>query len=210
MVGGQHAPYSNSSLVIWKSSRIPDNLTAHHHLHLHYPAKLSHLAGDVDSGQGLEAEGMWTFLERMNWADSSLVFPSLVPSAGEGLGLGWEEATSGTAWIFAREGRRNSEPSNQEVVSLHRTQEGRKKHWKKNSAYLRVRSTWVFCLNLEVMSFLLEFLLQLWRGESCAHSYWVTWQPPPEPFDSTLTVGIMPSQRANGRSSKRWPTLNSI
>ena len=55
------------------------------HLHLHYPAKLSHLAGDVDdSGQGLEAEGMQIFLERMNWADPSLVFPSLVPSAGEG------------------------------------------------------------------------------------------------------------------------------
>ena len=36
-------------------------------LQLHYPVKLSHLAGDVnDSGQGLEAEGMQTFLERMN------------------------------------------------------------------------------------------------------------------------------------------------
>ena len=84
---------------------------------------------------------MWTFLERMNWADHSLVFPSLVPSACEGLGLGREEATSGTEWIFAREGRRNSEPRNQEVGSLLRTQEGRKKHWEKNSAYLRVRST---------------------------------------------------------------------
>ena len=79
-----------------------------HDLHLHYPAKLSHLAGDVnDSGQGLEAEGMWTFLERINWGNSSLVFPSLVPSVCEGLSLGREEATSGTAWIFAREGRRN-------------------------------------------------------------------------------------------------------
>ena len=70
-----------------------------------------------------------------------LVSPSLVPSACEGLGLGREEATSGTAWIFAREGRRNSEPRNQEVVSLHRMQEGKKKHWEKNSAYRRVRST---------------------------------------------------------------------
>ena len=94
------------------------------HPHLHYPAKLSHLAGDVsDSGQGLEAEGMGAFLERMIWADSSLVFPSVVPSACEGLGLGREETTSGTAWIFAREGSRNSEPRNQEVDSLHRTQE---------------------------------------------------------------------------------------
>ena len=77
-------------------------------LQLHYPVRLSHLAGDVnDSGQGLEAEGMGAFLERMIWADSSLVFPSVVPSACEGLGLGREEATSGTAWIFAREGRRN-------------------------------------------------------------------------------------------------------
>ena len=43
----------------------------------HYPAKLSQLVGDVhDSGQGLEAEGMRIFLERMNWADSSL-FPLL-------------------------------------------------------------------------------------------------------------------------------------
>ena len=66
---------------------------------------------------------MWTFLERMNWADPFLVFPSLMPSAGEGLGLGREETTSGTAWIFAREGSRNSEPRNQEVDSLHRTQE---------------------------------------------------------------------------------------
>ena len=82
---------------------------------------------------------MQTFLERMNWADPSLVFPSLVPFACEELGLGREEATSGTACIFAREGRRNSEPRNQEVGSLARTQEGRKKHWEKNSAYLRIR-----------------------------------------------------------------------
>ena len=117
-------------------------LPPHCHLHLHYPAKLSQQAGDVtNSGQGLEAEGMWTFLERMNWADPSLVFPSLVPSACEGLGLGREEVTSGTAWIFAREGRRNSQPNNQEVGSLHRTLEGRKKHWEKNSAYLRARHT---------------------------------------------------------------------
>ena len=84
---------------------------------------------------------MQTFLERMNWANYSLVFPSLVPSACEGLGLGREEAASGTAWIFAREGRRNLEPRNQEVGRLHRTQEGRKKHWEKNSTYLRARPT---------------------------------------------------------------------
>ena len=29
----------------------------------------------------------------------------------------------------------------QEVGSLHRTQEGRKKHWEKNNAYLRARPT---------------------------------------------------------------------
>ena len=148
VVGGQNAPYSNSSLVIWKPFRTPDKLTTTPPppprrpdrtaiLQLHYPVKLSHLAGDVnDSGQGLEAEGMQTFLERMNWADPSLVSPSLVPSACEGLGLGREEATSGTAWIFGREGRRNSEPRNQEVGSLHRTQEGKKKHWK------RIVPTW--------------------------------------------------------------------
>ena len=46
---------------------------------------LSHLVGDLDdSGQGLEGEGMQKFLERMIWADPSLVFPSLLPSAGEG------------------------------------------------------------------------------------------------------------------------------
>ena len=66
-------------------------------------------------------------------------FASLVPTAGEGLGLGREGATSGTAKISSSEGRRNSEPSNQEVGSLHRTQEGRKKHWGKNSAYQRAR-----------------------------------------------------------------------
>ena len=56
------------------------------YLHLHSPAKLlSHLVGDLDlSGQGLEREVMQTFLERMIWADPSLVFPSLLPSAGEG------------------------------------------------------------------------------------------------------------------------------
>ena len=41
-----------------------------------------------------------------------MVFVSLVPSAGEGLGLGREGATSGTAKISTSEGRRNSEPSN--------------------------------------------------------------------------------------------------
>ena len=75
-----------------------------------------------------------------------------------------EGATSGTAYISAREGRRNSEPSNQEVGSLHRTQEGRKKHGENDSAYLKVRPTRVFWLNLEVTSFLMEFLLQMWRG----------------------------------------------
>ena len=44
--------------------------------------------GDVDSGQDLEAKGMETFSETMNWAAPSLVFPSLVPALGEGLGLG--------------------------------------------------------------------------------------------------------------------------
>ena len=42
------------------------------HLHRHYSAKLSHLAGDVDdSGQGPEAGGMQTFLERMNLENQS-------------------------------------------------------------------------------------------------------------------------------------------
>ena len=56
------------------------------YLHLHSPAMLlSHLVGDLDdSGQGLEGEGMQKFLERMIWADPSLVFRSLLPSAGEG------------------------------------------------------------------------------------------------------------------------------
>ena len=57
------------------------------------------------------------------------------------MGLGREDGTSGTAWIFAREGRRNSEPNNQEVGSFHRTQEGRKKHWEKKRASLRARSS---------------------------------------------------------------------
>ena len=84
---------------------------------------------------------MQTVLERMNWADPSLVFPPLLPSACEGLGLGRQEATSGAAWIFARGGRRNSEPNNQELGRLPRTQDGRKKHWEKNSTYLRARPT---------------------------------------------------------------------
>ena len=56
------------------------------YLRLHSPAKLlSHLVVNLDdSGQGLEGEGMQTFLDRMIWADPSLVFPSLLPSAGEG------------------------------------------------------------------------------------------------------------------------------
>ena len=62
-----------------------------------------------------------------------------MPSAGEGLGLGKEGATSGTAEISTSERSRNSEPSNQEVGSMHMTQEGRKTHWEKSSAYLRAR-----------------------------------------------------------------------
>ena len=42
-----------------------------------------------------------------------------------------------------------------------RIQEGRKKHWEKKSDYLRARPIRVFCLNLEVTSFLLKFLLQM-------------------------------------------------
>ena len=56
-----------------------------HHQHLHSSTKLSHLVGDLDdSGQGLKGEGMQTFLDRMIWADPSLVFLSLLPSSGEG------------------------------------------------------------------------------------------------------------------------------
>ena len=133
MIRGPHAPYSTSSLVIWKLFSTPDKLPALHpappqHLNLHFPGKLSDLSGDADLGQGLEAEVMQTFLETMDWSDPSLVFPSLVPSSGEGLDLGKEWAISGTAEISASKGRRNSEPSNQEVGNLHRTQEGSKKH----------------------------------------------------------------------------------
>ena len=56
------------------------------YLRLHSPAKLlSHLVVNLDdSEQGLKGEWMQIFLERMIWADPSLVFPSLLPSAGEG------------------------------------------------------------------------------------------------------------------------------
>ena len=64
---------------------------------------------------------------------------------------------------------RNSECSNQEVGSLHRTQKRRRKHWEKKRASLRARPSSVFRINLEVMSFLLEILLQMWREESCTH-----------------------------------------
>ena len=47
---------------------------------------------------------MWTLLERMIWTTPSLVFSSLVPSAGERQGLGKEGAASGAAGIFPREG----------------------------------------------------------------------------------------------------------
>ena len=37
------------------------------------------------------------------------------------------------------EGKRNSQPTNQEEGSLLRTQEGRKRHWEKNGANQRAR-----------------------------------------------------------------------
>ena len=46
---------------------------------------------------------------------------------------------------------------------MHRTEEGRKKHWEKNSSDQRARPTCVFGLNVEVTSFLVEFLLLMWR-----------------------------------------------
>ena len=70
-----------------------------------------------------------------------MVFPSLVPSAGEALRLARDGATSGTVYISTSEGNRNSEPSNEEVGILHRTHEGRNKHWEKNSAYLSSRTS---------------------------------------------------------------------
>ena len=75
VVGRQHTPFSNSSLVIWSLSPTPDRLTAPvPHLHLYSSDKLSHLARDIDdSEQGLEAEGTQTVLERMNWEDPSLI-----------------------------------------------------------------------------------------------------------------------------------------
>lgn len=76
------------------------------YLHLHSLANLLvHPAGEFNEpGQGLEVEGMWTLLERMIWTTPSLVFSSLVPSAGERQGLGKEGAASGAAGIFPREG----------------------------------------------------------------------------------------------------------
>ena len=46
----------------WQTYHPPP--TPPHHLHLHFPAKLSHLAGDVDSGHSLEVEGMQTFFTK--------------------------------------------------------------------------------------------------------------------------------------------------
>lgn len=47
----------------------PNNSYPHHYLHLYLCAKLlSYPAGNLnDSGQGLEKEGMWSLLERINW-----------------------------------------------------------------------------------------------------------------------------------------------
>lgn len=70
---------------------------------------LVHPTGDCNEpGQSLEVEGMGTFLERMNWAAPSLVFSSMVSSAGKGEGLGMEGATSGALGTFGRKGRRTS------------------------------------------------------------------------------------------------------
>ena len=75
-----------------------------------HPANLLvHPTGDCNEpGQSLEVEGMGTFLERMNWAAPSLVFSSMVSSAGKGEGLGMEGATSGALGTFGRKGRRTS------------------------------------------------------------------------------------------------------
>ena len=78
-----------TTTLLLPSENLPPHTRQPYHqpyLHLHSPAKLlNHLVGELDdSEQGLEGEGMQTFLERMIWADPSLVFPSLVPSAGEG------------------------------------------------------------------------------------------------------------------------------
>ena len=129
VVGGPHAPYSNSSLVIRKLSPTPDTFTTLLlHLHLHSSANLKSSSWRCwwfRTGSGSRRNA---YIFRKNELGTPvLVFISLVPSAGEGLGLGREGATGGTAKIPTSEGRRNSEPSNQEVGSFHRTQEGRKK-----------------------------------------------------------------------------------
>lgn len=80
MIGGPHAHAQLISCDRKPSphlTNLPSPPAPPHHLHLHYPAKLSQLAGDVsDQDRVTEAERMWAFLERVNWADPSLVFPS--------------------------------------------------------------------------------------------------------------------------------------
>ena len=88
---------------------------------------------------------------------------------------------------------------------MHRTQEGRKKHWEKNcltegQAYLSlpvklggcILPALIFAPDVEGIE-LYSLLMSHRERDNLSQ----------EPFDSTLTVGIIPSQRANGRLSKR-------
>ena len=89
---------------------------------------------------------------------------------------------------------------------MHRTQEGRKKHWGKNSPYPEGQTFLSLPVKLgghvfpagipapDVEGRQLYSLLMCHRERASI---------PQRPFDSTLTVSIIPSQRANGRSSKR-------
>ena len=89
---------------------------------------------------------------------------------------------------------------------MHRTQEGRKKHWGKNSPYPEGQTFLSLPVKLgghvfpagipapDVVGTELYSLLMTDREKDSL---------PQRPFDSSLTVGIIPSQGANGRSSKR-------
>ena len=140
--------------LLW-SENCPPHLTnlMLSHLHLHYPAKLSHLAGDVnDVAQGLEAEGMWTVLEK--WTGQTHPWFSLLYCHLHVRDWAWVERKPqvGLHGYLPEKGGGIQNPITRSWAACQgpRMEEARKK----NSTYLRARPTWVILLNLEVVSFL--------------------------------------------------------
>ena len=166
---------------------------------------LSHLVGDIDSGQGLEAEGIETFSETINraappWFSLRQCQLQVRDRAGKGVSHKWD-------CIDICKRKEEEFRSQEPCGGQHAQDPGGKGETLGEKQCLPQRQNYLSLLvNLGGHIFPAGNFtpdLQAIELSSLLMSHRERDSLPQRPFDSTLTVGILPGRRANGRLSKR-------